>query len=174
MSVVVVGLGSNHGDARHLLATGLTRLRRRSDGPLAAVSGLYRTDPVGYTAQPDFLNAVALFRSQASPEDWLASLLAVEAELGRNRAEGPRWGPRPLDMDLLAVGEQTRRTPHLTLPHPRLRERCFVLVPWVEIDPSFELPDGAVVGALARGCPGAGGVVRQAGPEWAADEENHR
>ena len=169
---VFVGLGSNQGDSRELLARALVRLEATAPGRLAAVSSLYRTAPVGYTQQPDFFNAVARFHGEPLPEVWLQRLLAVETELGRRR-DGPRWGPRPVDLDLLAVDALARETAHLTLPHPRIRQRRFVLVPWAEVAPSFPLGEGATVGGLLAECPDEGKVEQVAGPEWAAtrDEE---
>lgn len=165
---VFVGLGSNQGDCRALLRAGLEGIKARMDAPLAAVSSLYRTAPVGYTQQPDFLNAVAMFRGDGQPEAWLEALLSAEAELGRHR-EGPRWGPRPVDLDLLAVGGRTLNTPRLILPHPRIRERRFVLVPWAEIAPGFVLPDGSSVADLLARCGDDGAVSSVAGAAWAAD-----
>mgnify|MGYP000568355741 CR=1 FL=1 len=168
MTPIFVGMGSNQGESRVLLREALVRLQDRVSGHLAAVSSLYRTEPVGYTQQPDFLNAVAMFHGGDQPRAWLDLLLAVEAELGRHR-EGPRWGPRPVDLDLLAVGTRSLETPHLTLPHPRIRERRFVLAPWAEIAPDFELPDGLSVSRLRDVCPDEGAVAKVAGPEWATD-----
>ena len=168
MTRVFVGLGSNQGDSRGLLREALIRLGARVDGDVAAVSSLYRTAPVGYTQQPDFLNAVAELRGEGSPEAWLDQLLTVEAELGRRR-DGPRWGPRPVDLDLLAVGGHTRATPRLTLPHPRIRERRFVLAPWAEIAPDFALPEGASLAGLLAQCEDGGAVAPVADPAWAAD-----
>ncbi|HKL77501.1 MAG TPA: 2-amino-4-hydroxy-6-hydroxymethyldihydropteridine diphosphokinase [Gammaproteobacteria bacterium] len=171
MSRIYVGLGSNQGDSPAILRQALQRLTAVAPGELAAVSSLYRTAPVGYTQQPDFYNAVAGFRGEPLPESWLQRLLAVEAELGRRR-EGPRWGPRLVDLDLLAVDEQTRATPHLTLPHPRIRERRFVLAPWAEIAPAFA-PDGeAAVSDMLADCPDTGRVEPVAGPEWAREPED--
>jgi 2-amino-4-hydroxy-6-hydroxymethyldihydropteridine diphosphokinase len=166
--LVFVGLGSNQGDSRALLRAGLDGVKACMDAPLQAVSSLYRTAPVGYTQQPDFLNAVAMFRGGGQPEAWLDALLSVEAELGRKR-EGPRWGPRPVDLDLLAVADLTRDTPSLVLPHPRIRERRFVLVPWAEIAPDFDLPDGLTVAGLLAQCEDDGAVEPVVGPGWAAD-----
>jgi len=165
---VFIGLGSNQGDSRGLLREALTRLEPRVAGGLAAVSSLYRTAPVGYTQQPDFLNAVAEFCGEGPPDAWLDQLLAVEAGLGRRR-DGPRWGPRPVDLDLLAVGGHTQATPRLTLPHPRIRERRFVLAPWAEIAPDFVLPDGSSVARLLAECGDDGAVALVGGPGWARD-----
>ena len=166
---VFVGLGGNEDDSREVLCEALTRLDHCCGVRRAAVSSLYRTDPVGYTQQDRFFNAVALFRApsgrQADPDAWLRRLLAVEAELGRRR-DGPRWGPRRVDLDLLAIEDRTRATPHLLLPHPRIAERRFVLAPWAELDPGFAPPGWPSVGELLGQCPDDGAVERVAGPEW--------
>jgi 2-amino-4-hydroxy-6-hydroxymethyldihydropteridine diphosphokinase len=174
MSRIFVGLGSNQGDSRDLLRRALVRLKAVVPGELAAVSSLYRTAPVGYTQQPDFFNAVACFHGEPLPERWLQRLLAVEAELGRRR-DGPRWGPRLVDLDLLAVDDLTRAASHLTLPHPRIRQRRFVLVPWAEIAPGFSPEGEETVSDLVAVCPDAGRVERVASPDWAAggDNEGH-
>jgi 2-amino-4-hydroxy-6-hydroxymethyldihydropteridine diphosphokinase len=169
MTRFFLGLGSNQGDSRSLLRTALERLEARVDGHKEAVSSLYRTAPVGYTQQPDFLNAVVMFRGEGPPGDWLDRMLAVEAELGRRR-DGPRWGPRVVDLDLLAAEGHILETPRLTLPHPRIRERRFVLAPWAEIAPEFALPEGRTVARLLDDCPDEGAVQVVAGPEWAAPD----
>lgn len=166
MKRIFIGLGSNQGDSRALLRKALEDLEARVDGHLEAVSSLYRTAPVGYTAQPDFLNAVAQFRGTGEPEAWLDHCLAVEAGLGRHR-DGPRWGPRPVDLDLLAVEGQDLATPRLTLPHPRLYERGFVLIPWAEVSPDFRLPNGSRIDELLGQCPDPGRVAPVEGSEWA-------
>lgn len=165
MTPVFVGLGSNQGASRDLLSESVRRAEAAVPGHLAAVSSLYRTEPVGYTQQADFFNAVAMFLGEPLPETWLQRLLSVEAGLGRRR-DGPRWGPRRVDLDLLAVGALTLATPDLILPHPRLRERRFVLTPWAEIAPDFTLPDGWSIGGLERACPDGARVEAVAGPGW--------
>jgi 2-amino-4-hydroxy-6-hydroxymethyldihydropteridine diphosphokinase len=115
-------------------------------GPLR-VASLYRSRPVSPIAQPDFLNTAALARTALAPEAVLALGKALEHAAGRRG--GPRFGPRPLDVDLLLYGDERRDDPELTLPHPRMRERGFVLAPLAEIAPDLRLPpDGAGVAEL--------------------------
>lgn len=115
-------------------------------GPLR-VASLYRSRPVSPVAQPDFLNTAALARTALGPEAVLALGKALKRAAGRR--SGPRFGPRPLDVDLLLHGDERRDDPELTLPHPRMRERGFVLAPLAEIAPDLRLPpDGASVAEL--------------------------
>ena len=107
---------------------------------MGAVSSLYETEPVGTISQPDFLNAVIELRTSLSPEQLLAALLRIEQEHGRDRSAGPPKGPRMLDLDLLAYDNLVMDTPSLTLPHPALAERRFVLVPLAEIAPEWRHP----------------------------------
>lgn len=115
----------------------------------ARVSSLYETDPVGVTDQPPFLNACCTGRTWLAPRELLARLKAIEAEAGR-RPGGPRWGPRPLDLDILLYGDRIVQEPDLVIPHPRLAERAFALVPLAEIAPEWPVPGtGATVAELA-------------------------
>ena len=118
---------------------------------MVAVSTLRETDPVGYEEQPRFLNGVVQLGTELSPQELLARLLAIETRLGRVRGEGPRFGPRTIDLDLLLYGEETVDEPGLTLPHPRLHERRFVLEPLAELDPALEVPGRGPVQALLTG-----------------------
>jgi 2-amino-4-hydroxy-6-hydroxymethyldihydropteridine diphosphokinase len=116
----------------------------RLDGPdvrVVAVSRFRETDPVGYADQPRFLNAACLVETDLSARELLERLLVVERSLGRERA-GPRFGPRTIDLDLLLYGDETIDEPGLTVPHPRLAERRFVLEPLAELDHDLTLPDG--------------------------------
>jgi 2-amino-4-hydroxy-6-hydroxymethyldihydropteridine diphosphokinase len=107
-----------------------------------AVSSLYETEPVGEILdQPEFLNAVARIRTVLEPEELLDVCKAIELEQGR-MIGGPRHGPRPLDVDLLLLGDVELRTERLTLPHPEVTSRRFVLAPLLELDPGLSLPDG--------------------------------
>jgi 2-amino-4-hydroxy-6-hydroxymethyldihydropteridine diphosphokinase len=108
---------------------------------VVAVSRFRETDPVGYVHQPRFLNAACRVETDLSARELLERLLAVERALGRERT-GPRFGPRTIDLDLLLYGDETIDEPGLTVPHPRLAERTFVLEPLVELDPDLALPDG--------------------------------
>ena len=113
------------------------------------VSSLYETAPVGITDQPDFLNLAAAARTSLAPQALLDALLHIENQMGRTRTE--RWGPRVIDLDLLLYGGEQVALPGLTVPHPRLRERAFVVVPLAEIAPEMALPgDGKQIAELAQ------------------------
>jgi 2-amino-4-hydroxy-6-hydroxymethyldihydropteridine diphosphokinase len=134
-----VGLGANLGDRAATLARALELLDGTPETEVVAVSAFRETDPVGYLEQPRFLNAAAAVDTSLQPEALLTALLDIERELGRVR-EGPRFGPRTVDLDLLLVEGVTLDEPGLTLPHPRLHERVFALVPLAELDPSLVVP----------------------------------
>jgi 2-amino-4-hydroxy-6-hydroxymethyldihydropteridine diphosphokinase len=148
---VYVGVGANLGTPRETIAAALALLDQESDVELIAVSTLRETDPVGYEEQPRFLNGVVQLGTELSPQELLARLLAIETRLGRVRGQGPRFGPRTIDLDLLLYGEETVDEPGLTLPHPRLHERRFVLEPLAELDPALEVPGRGPVQALLTG-----------------------
>jgi 2-amino-4-hydroxy-6-hydroxymethyldihydropteridine diphosphokinase len=148
---VYVGVGANLGTPRETIAAALALLDQESDVELVAVSTLRETDPVGYQEQPRFLNGVVQLGTELSPQELLARLLAIETRLGRVRGQGPRFGPRTIDLDLLLYGEETVDEPGLTLPHPRLHERRFVLEPLAELDPALEVPGRGPVQALLTG-----------------------
>lgn len=134
-----IGLGSNIGDKRAMIATALDLLRATPGIAVAARSRDYRTPPWGDTDQDWFVNACAALDTTLSPHDLLAACLAVEARMGRERTR--RWGPRVIDVDLLDYDRQAIVTDTLTLPHPRIAERAFVLTPLAEI--AGDLPLGA-------------------------------
>jgi 2-amino-4-hydroxy-6-hydroxymethyldihydropteridine diphosphokinase len=140
-----VGLGSNLGDREATIRAALSRL----DG-VVAVSALRETDPVGFEDQPRFLNGVAAFETELPPRALLDRLLEVERSLGRTR-EGPRYGPRTIDLDLLVYGELELVEPGLTLPHPRLHERRFALEPLAELAPDLVVPGRGPVRDLLAG-----------------------
>lgn len=129
--VAYLGLGSNIGERETLLREALRRLHRHPSVQVTAVSPMYETDPVGYTDQPAFLNIVCRAETELSAESLLAVSLAVEQELGRERIV--RWGPRTIDIDLLLYDDAAIHTKALTVPHPRLAERAFVLVPLLDV-----------------------------------------
>ncbi|HVW20310.1 MAG TPA: 2-amino-4-hydroxy-6-hydroxymethyldihydropteridine diphosphokinase [Opitutaceae bacterium] len=156
----LIGLGSNLGERAGRMAEALRRLHRTPGLRVAAVSSLYATAPLGVTGQPEFLNAAGELRSELGPRELLEACLRIEAELGRVRGE--RWGPRTIDLDLLWFGGRTVREPGLELPHPRMRERAFVLVPAAEIAPDLRL-EGRPLSAWAAEA-GAAGVRRLANP----------
>jgi 2-amino-4-hydroxy-6-hydroxymethyldihydropteridine diphosphokinase len=140
-----VGLGANVGDREETIRRAVGLLDAEEGIELVAVSTLRETDPVGYADQPPFLNGAAAMDTELEPRRLLERLLAVERELGRVRAEGPRYGPRTIDLDLLLYGDLVLDEPGLTVPHPRLAERRFALEPLHELDPGLRLPDGRAV-----------------------------
>jgi 2-amino-4-hydroxy-6-hydroxymethyldihydropteridine diphosphokinase len=127
----VIGLGSNVGDRRSNLRAAVEALREVAT--VLAESSVVETKPVGGPPQPDYLNAAALVSFEGSPRALLQSLLAIEARLGRVRAE--RWGPRTIDLDLLWIDGVVVSEPDLVVPHPRLTERAFALQPLLEVAP---------------------------------------
>ena len=148
---VYVGLGANLGDREATMRQAVELLAATPGIELVAVSTLRETDPVGYADQPRFLNGVAALETELAPRGLLDRLLAVERELGRVRGEGPRFGPRTIDLDLLLYGDEVVEKPGLVVPHPRLTDRQFVLEPLHELDPELTLPDGQRVADLLPG-----------------------
>ncbi|HEU5105995.1 MAG TPA: 2-amino-4-hydroxy-6-hydroxymethyldihydropteridine diphosphokinase [Solirubrobacterales bacterium] len=149
-----LGLGSNVGDsAGHLRAA--IELLEAEGIEVDAVSSTYVTEPVGEVLdQPDFLNAAVRIRTELKPEELLDACKRVEAERGRS-FEAPRHSPRPLDVDLLLLGDLELTNDRLTLPHREVTTRRFVLVPLLELDPELTLPDGTrLADALAHLAPG--------------------
>lgn len=160
MGAVYVALGSNLGDRLQYLHAAVERLGNY--GVVEAVSDVYETDPVGYADQPAFLNAVLRLRTGVPPAELLAGILAIEADLGRARSF-PN-APRTLDLDLLLYDQRVLDTADLVLPHPRLHERAFVLVPLAAIAPDLRHPlNGLRVGELLAQIGGARGVSVFAG-----------
>lgn len=148
-STAHVALGSNLDDPRAQVERGFEALDALPGTVLRARSRLYRTRPWGVAEQPDFVNAVAEIATSLSPRDLLESLLAIERGAGRER--GPRNGPRILDLDLLLYGSILIEEPGLVIPHPRLHERAFVLLPLADIAADDEVPGhGRVADLLAR------------------------
>jgi 2-amino-4-hydroxy-6-hydroxymethyldihydropteridine diphosphokinase len=140
-AVGYLGLGSNVGDRESHLRAAVEALREHGV-EAEAVSSLYETEPVGEVLdQPDFLNAAVRIRTELEPEELLDVCKAIEVEQGRMLG-GQRHGPRPLDIDLLLLGEIELSTDRLTLPHPQVTSRRFVLAPLLELDPELALPDG--------------------------------
>ncbi|MEO1129810.1 MAG: 2-amino-4-hydroxy-6-hydroxymethyldihydropteridine diphosphokinase [Planctomycetota bacterium] len=130
-----IGLGSNLGDRTSILSSAVDALRQLPGTTLTAVSPIIETSPVGPQDQPNFLNAVAIVRTTLTPRQLLDELLAIERRLGRDRSEPTRWGPRVIDLDLLLHGEAVIDEPGLTLPHPHMHERHFVLEPLAAVLP---------------------------------------
>lgn len=153
-----VGLGSNLDDPTTRVNAGLAAVRRLPDSTLIVRSSLYRTAPVGITTQPDFINAVAMIETALAPAALLQELLAIECAAGRRRGD-VHGGPRTLDLDLLLYGECEMTSDDVTIPHPRMHERAFVLVPLFEIAPTLQIPGRGAVSTLLRQCD-AQSVVR--------------
>lgn len=143
-----IGLGSNMDDPVAQVRRAFAALRDLPDSRLVASSALYQNPPMGPVGQPDFVNAVAALLTSLSPAELLAALQGIEDRHGRRR-DGPRWGPRVLDLDLLVYGGRRLQTETLTVPHPGLTERAFVLWPLAEVAPGLRLPGGARVASLA-------------------------
>jgi 2-amino-4-hydroxy-6-hydroxymethyldihydropteridine diphosphokinase len=133
MAEALIGFGGNVGDVRANLARAVEALCDGREVRLVKKSSDYRTPPWGVADQPPFVNLCIVAKTELAPDALLARALAVERRFGRDRATEQRWGPRTIDIDLLAYDELVLNTPRLTLPHPRLLARAFVLVPLAEI-----------------------------------------
>jgi 2-amino-4-hydroxy-6-hydroxymethyldihydropteridine diphosphokinase len=142
-----IALGSNLGDPAAQIRRAMQALAAMPETRLVRQSSLYRNPPAGYLDQPEFVNAVARIETRLAPRDLLEQLLAIERAHGRAR-DFPN-GPRTLDLDILLYGERTVREPGLTIPHPRMLERAFVLVPLAEIAPETVAPGGGRIADLA-------------------------
>ncbi|MFK8181993.1 MAG: 2-amino-4-hydroxy-6-hydroxymethyldihydropteridine diphosphokinase [Phormidesmis sp.] len=134
---VAIALGGNLGDTRQILSDAVKALDEVAGLDVSATSRLYKTAPVG-PPQPDYLNACVLADTTLAPSALLVQLLAIEQQFGRVRKE--RWGARSLDLDLLFFGDQVIDAPLLTVPHPRLHERAFVLFPLADVSPDWSHP----------------------------------
>jgi 2-amino-4-hydroxy-6-hydroxymethyldihydropteridine diphosphokinase len=151
---LLLGLGANVGDAMATLAAAVELIGELDGVTVEEVSSVYETPPwpppddPRHVPQDPYLNLVVRGRTRLAPEVLLGQLLELEALLGRDRRGETRWGPRPIDIDLLVLADEVRDTDVLTLPHPRLAERAFVLVPALEVWPGGTLPDGRRLGAL--------------------------
>jgi 2-amino-4-hydroxy-6-hydroxymethyldihydropteridine diphosphokinase len=163
MSTGYLGLGSNVGDRRANLQAAVDRLPASGVGVLAS-SSTYDTDPVGLVLdQPAFLNACVRIATDLDPEALLDACKAVERELGRDLEGGIRHGPRPIDVDLLLLGDTAYRSERLSLPHEQVTARRFVLIPLLELDLELRTPDGTRLSeCLAAMAPDEG--VRREGP----------
>ena len=149
VSKSAIALGSNLGDSLTILEDALKTLAQTPGIALESSSSWYQTAPIG-PPQPDYLNGCALLKVQLNPEQLLATLLEVEKQFGRVRTQ--RWGPRSLDLDLLLFDRIILETPKLQIPHPRMRERAFVLVPLAEIAPDWIDPgSGKAIAQLLQG-----------------------
>ncbi|MBT8136972.1 MAG: 2-amino-4-hydroxy-6-hydroxymethyldihydropteridine diphosphokinase [Gammaproteobacteria bacterium] len=144
-----IALGSNLDDPQQQVARALSALAGLEQTVLAAQSSLYISAPLGPAEQPDYVNAVAAMLTQQAPLSLMTALLAIEKQHGRIRGT-EKWGPRTIDLDLLLYGDTVREGEELTLPHPRMCERVFVLQPLTELAPALRLPDGRRVASVLR------------------------
>ena len=145
--IAAIALGSNLGDREGHLREAVRRIG--SLGRVEAVSSFYDTEPVGYLEQPRFLNGALLLETELAPEELMRALLGIERAMGRDRAAAPAKGPRVIDLDLLLMGDLIISTSQLTLPHPAMAERRFVLEPLAEIAPGMVNPvSGRTVRAM--------------------------
>jgi 2-amino-4-hydroxy-6-hydroxymethyldihydropteridine diphosphokinase len=159
-----LGLGANLGDRAANLRAAVQRLEAGGELAVAARSRLWETEPQGVRDQPWFLNAAVAVRTRLSPRRLLERCLAVEASLGRERST--RWGPRPVDVDILLYGDAVLAEPDLVIPHPRLHQRAFALAPLCDLDPDLAVPGrGSVRELLAAALAVPGQAVWPTG-EW--------
>lgn len=162
MTTAVLGLGANLGDRRENLAAALDRLSEHALIRVEAVSALYETPAWGKTDQPAFLNAAVRIETGFQPRALLEAILEVERRLGRERGE--RWGPRPIDIDILLFGAAAVDEPGLQIPHPRLHERAFALAPLLDVLPEAEIAGRPAAEWLAETDPS--GMARLAERGW--------
>jgi len=152
VTAAYIGLGSNQDEPRAQLARAFEEIAALPETRLTARSPLYRTAPVDAPGQPDFVNAVASVDTRLSPPRLLAELQAIEASHGRRR--GARNAPRTLDLDLLLYGDESLGGPELTVPHPRMHQRAFVLRPLLDLDAQARVPGYGRASDLLRACAG--------------------
>jgi 2-amino-4-hydroxy-6-hydroxymethyldihydropteridine diphosphokinase len=150
VTVAYVGLGANLGEPRQQLRRALLELDAVPRTRVVKASSLYRSEPMGYANQPEFVNAVAQLETSLRAARLLAELQAIEARHGRSRSFAN--APRTLDLDLLLFGESTVETAKLAIPHPRMHERAFVLQPLLEIAPEIIVPGRGPARELLKGC----------------------
>ena len=163
MTDCFIGLGANLGDPLEALRMAARELDTPDFGRVTARSSIYRSAPVGPPGQEDYLNAVLALETTLTPEALLSGLQDIENRAGRVRAE--RWGPRTLDLDLLLYGDLALHSEPLTLPHPRIAERNFVLLPLAELlGNQWRLADGSSLAALLAACPD--NPISKTGLDW--------
>ena len=147
---VFIGLGSNLGDSTRMLQRASDCIAQLPQTRLIRQSGLYISPAWGGIDQPEYTNAVLEIETSLEPDRLLKELLAIERKNGRNRLNELRWGPRVLDCDILLFGERRLQTASLTLPHPRMAERAFVLIPLAEIAPDLVIPNLGELSSLIQ------------------------
>lgn len=166
MSKAYISLGSNQGDRMELLRKAVAMLNAKEATRVLCASSVYETAPVGYVDQPPFLNAVVAIETELSPHELLAACQAIEAALGRVRTV--RWGPRTIDLDIILIDDLQIDDERLTVPHPRMAERAFVLVPLAEIAPGAKSAgeEVSVLAAKVSGDPAQGVRLVARAEEW--------
>ena len=152
MIEVYIGLGSNLSLPEKQIQAACTSLAALPNTELLKCSSLYQSRPMGPQDQPDYVNAVALIKTELSPETLLKHTQLIENQQGRTR-KANRWGPRTLDLDILLYGKQQIDTECLSVPHPGMQQREFVLYPLIEIAADLILPSGEKLSDLVRACP---------------------
>ncbi len=152
-----IGLGSNQGDSRAIIVEALEMINGSEAIEITGVAPMYRTVPQGYLEQDDFINTVAELNTTLSPDALLSTLQQIEIDLGRVRTI--RWGPRTVDLDLLLYGNETINLPQLQVPHPRMHQRAFVMVPLADLNKELQL-FGARVSDTAKRLAGEQGIVK--------------
>jgi 2-amino-4-hydroxy-6-hydroxymethyldihydropteridine diphosphokinase len=150
MAEALIALGGNVGNVRDTLDRAIAAFCDGAAVRLLARSSDYRTPPVGVTEQPPFINCAIVVATELPPPALLARAQSVEAQFGRNRSQEQHWGPRTLDIDLIAYDDLAMNTSELTLPHPRALERAFVLLPLAELVPERRISGVRIKNALAR------------------------
>lgn len=150
MADVLIALGGNIGDVRETFRKAIANILGMAQAALLARSSDYATPPWGDEQQPRFINACIEIETGLDPHALLFTLHRIEQKFGRDRSHEQRWGPRTLDLDLIAYDDVSLQKPELTLPHPRLFERAFVLVPLVEIAPDRLIAGRSIAAALAQ------------------------
>lgn len=172
--VCFIGLGGNLDAPAARFDAVLARLDRSPGISVRAVSGYWRSPAWGPIAQPDYLNAVAQADSALAPDELLRTLLMLEREFGRERSAGPRYGPRTIDLDLLLVDALVIDRAELSVPHPRLAERAFVLAPLAELAPDRIVPGLGCVRALWLGLPPSARQIERVGDSGFIARAPHR
>ena len=162
MAEVFIGLGSNMGGSHDQLDRALESLSTSADIELVAVSDRYQTPPIG-PSQPDYINAVAQLRTSLPPEALLDKLQSIEQQ--QDRVRTVRWGPRTVDLDILLYDNMLCDTERLTIPHPRMAERAFVLLPLADINRDLPMPNGKTVGQLLANCS-VQGIVKSTAEKY--------
>lgn len=150
---VFIGLGGNLGDVPSTLKQAIVQISALPGVTYVANSGFYRTPPWGGVAQPDYVNAVLELDTVLEPQELLVQLLDIERRHGRDRSGERHWGPRTLDCDILLYADRSVDTPSLTIPHPRMTQRAFVLVPLAELNDQLTVPGEGPLQSLIERLP---------------------